>query len=267
MEAFCWVFLGGFVYDAAAGQPAAKAGAAEVPAWFSEGLAQNLYSTLRARDHETMLELWSKREAPTLSAVLTASPSNEVTAASRAVDAVVFSWLASRPNGVDMVEKILQGLARGESITPAWFCAQLGNCNSVADLEAMWDDWLLRQRSMVYAFGSITPELLERFREELHVRRPADADPGGGTAEILNLRELIERRGEPWVTHAVWATLAELRRHGLGRPEAFRATVDAYCVFLEDVVKGRSAKRLTQQLDKADERLTQLEQKVAGAAP
>ena len=129
----------------------------------------------------------------------------------------------------------------------------------------MWDDWILRQKRVIYEPGILTPGLLRQFRSELVVfSGEYGAFSGGSNGSVMQLEDLISRRKEPWVSAWARNKSARLRVLFVGRGEELGELAQDYCRFLDGLARRRSGQRLRKLLHEAHGKLEVLDDKYAG---
>lgn len=172
-EAFCRLVLTG-------------PGGARVPAWLSWGVAQNLDTKLRARNGRHVLARRQAGDSPLLVDFLRrdggASPD-------RGYCGLLVAWLSALPQRAQRFRRVLDRVSGGKPISPEWLLTQVPGCESVVQLEERWDEWILRQKRVVYVPGRVTRGLPPDPRDAGQLLSPGafgtsvDADQGEGAHE------------------------------------------------------------------------------------
>jgi len=236
-----------------------------LPAWLWRGLAGNLDAGLRARNSEMVLARWQRGQVISPAELLGngtgARPAvgTAEEADHRAACGLWVKWLLSLPNGRRLFSDLLRHVGEGGTATPDWLILRLPGCASSADLDEQWDKWILRQRRVVYRPGEVTRQVVDQLRGELLLYPGQSGIPlNCGSPERIELHELIDRRGSPWIPAFVRGKCASLRVLAIGRGEEFGAVVESYCRFLTGLPGRSSKKRLTQLLQKARRDLREL---------
>lgn len=269
-----------------------------IPYWLVVGMAQSLYSSLRARNSEVVLRRWqegqllplaqflrSKEPQPSLnhtsaevpiakrigteedlSSIALAKEDQPLTVmndADKAVCGLLFGWIQSFQNKRECFEKIFERLAAGKDVSPEWFVTCIPACNSIADLEEEWDNWILRQKDIVYEPGTITSGLIDNLKAELLLYPGNFGIPLTSSLDRwIEFRDLIEQRDASWIPAFSSSKGISLRLLAAGRGKEFGDVVDSYCRFLEALRRGKSRRTLEKLLGQADEHLKTLQKKI-----
>jgi hypothetical protein len=242
-------------------------GRGPVPAWLSLGTARNLRRAMRAEDTEIANRARKQGRLPGPADLLGMSH-GDADPVTRAGCGLLVSWILSQPDRSGVMEDAFGRLAGGSSLTVDWLLGILPTCETVADLDAAWDEWVLRQRRTVYRPGTIREDTLDLLRAELLIH-PGDfgiAQPEADEARPLRLRDLIAQRGAGWLQAAVENKLARLRLLAVGRGEALLDVTERYCAFLEGVAAGEGAEELNALLREAEQALEDLERSLQASS-
>jgi len=229
----------------------------QVPIWLSEGLAQNLYPHLRARNYETVMLRWQSGRVPTAAEIIRCKPLGPDGAVApqeeRAVRGVFVGWLLALTNSQDCFRAIFQQLAATNAVSPEWLGGIISGDRSAAELDAGWDRWVLRQKRMVRVPGTVPRTLLQQLDAELLLYPGVSGIPEGARiVRPMKLKDLIAERKAPWVRAWALERIGRLRLLAVGRGQRFGSTVEAYCRFLEALSAGARRAKLEKLLVAAE---------------
>jgi len=236
-----------------------------VPGWMAIGTAQSLHPGRRERDGAEALAMWERGELGSLPQALRVVGGESPSAA---LCGFLVRWLTDLPGEPSCFASIFERLAAGDGIDAAWLATCVPGCESVSDLDALWDARLLRERRVVYVLhrpGATSRALLDRLRSRLLIRRGdcgirLDDKPG----RALTFRGLIGQRGAEWIPAFVEGKCGRLRLMAVGREKRFGELVEAYCAFLEALQAGKSRDVLEGLLGEAERRFADLEAGIPG---
>ena len=282
-EALCRVLLERYIRSEDKGQQATSI---SVPSWLPLGMAQNLYPSQRRRNSRLVFDKWQQgqlmplakflRSDISLSADHSGATSPLVMAGDQkdpspfsahhlhqAISGMLVGWISSLPEKTDCFEKIFTGLAAGRKLSPGWFAACIPECDSITDLEAKWDNWVLLQKRKIYAPGVLTSRVIDQFKAELllypgnfgiplsHSRYPG-----------ISLRDLIEKREAQWIPVFSASKSISLRLLAVGRGKEFSDVVESYCRYLDALGQRESKKVWKKLLNRAEKDLSKLTMQV-----
>jgi len=235
------------------------------PAWLTRGVARNLYPSLKARNASQVLARWEQGLAPSVKQFLEpADEAERARARGKFVCGLFLAWLLSLPDRGVLFDAIFDEVAQGRSLSATRLAGSIGECDSTGELEKMWDDWILRQKRVIYEPGILTTGLLRRFRSELVVfSGEYGAVSGGNDGPAMQLEDLISRRNESWVSAWARNKSARLRILFVGRGEELEEVAEDYCRFLDGLARRGSGQRLRGLLHKAHGKLEVLDDKYA----
>ena len=225
-----------------------------LPRWLYKGMAANLDVSRRARDSRLAHEAWQSGQIPMLGAFLDPDKGKKTERELADAYAGMFvDWIKSFPDREETWDRIFTRLYTGETITAEWLATCVPNCDSVVDLEASWDAWMLRQKRRIFQPGRVTDEHLLRLRSLLIVH-PGDAGMPMSSEwnQRGDLRDMIEYRKAEWILPFAENKKLSLRTLALGKDNNFQSVVDAYCHFLDALVGGKGQRRLEKLLTEAD---------------
>jgi hypothetical protein len=277
--ALCGLFLNGYVAyrrpaagaaeTESAAAPASEKEMSVAPGWLAVGVARNLYPPQRAENASVVLGRWERGQAATVRQIL--EPADEqaaLAARDESTCGLFVGWLKSLPESARVFDAVFRRIAAGAPLSADWLAPHAQDCESVVDLEKLWDQWILRQKRVVYTpmLGVVTPEILRRLREELVVLRAASDGAEGADALIrIPYDELIVRREESWVPALARNKSAGLRILFMGRGEKMDAVIGAYSEFFDGLATGARARRLRSLLAQAEAQLEGLEAETAAS--
>ena len=275
-ESLCRLILEGCVIEQSrrlAGEAGAP-GPAHVPAWLAQGVARNLRPEMRARDTELVIDRWQRGEVASLSRLIWLTEGAAGDAAvglagtndlERAVCGVFTGWLLSHKDRADLFKTIVGTLATGHMLTGAWLAGYLPGCTDIAEIDAAWDAWILRQKRVVREPGKSTANAVDQLRGLLLLYSGDSGIPQSEKRDYrrITLPELIESRRAEWMPAFCEQKCAALRVLALGRSKAFVGAVDAYCRFFDALGKGKRKGVLEERLQEAETAMATLEKETA----
>lgn len=235
-----------------------------VPTWLAEGLAQRLDEVVRARNHDLVLGMLESGAAPGIADVVQDVAPDEVQRR-RHLYGILFAWLYAQPERGAVLDSLYRTLASGESPGLDWLARHLAPDGSPEGLERKWQEWLVRQHTIIPAYALLTPRVLRNLEAALHLVPIEPASVAADTTQPVRLHEAIARRHEPWVDVAAWQTIVRIERVGLGYPRELQPVIQSYRTFLEALAKGKRERSLGRLLEAADASFADLQKRVLGA--
>jgi hypothetical protein len=251
--------------------PAADPALAELPDWFSVGLAQSLFPELRSRNALRAIDLFQESQISPVSTVLTWRHLPEGRSSNKALCGVFFDWLqeASR----EVWPAAIHHIAGGGIVTVPWIQSNLAGVASSSDVEMNWVLWVAHQqniRRLAGAEGGVSyaalDELLEIRLAEYGIQRTGDE------WSVLTPRDLAGLWREDWMPGLIARLRPRLQALALGQSPDFQETVKRYLSFFEALSEAAVSprktgtysdlpvqKRLGSLLAKAEERRRSLE--------
>lgn len=251
-EALC-AWLLAYAVSARLETAAAATNAAPVPQWLAVGLSRCIYPVTRAHDAELALELWDEGQVEPLADFLRTAE-GELNPRSRAVAGALLTWVAAAPRRADALQGALRSLAAGRPIDLGWWRSVARHAAVWADVEAAWDNWMLRQGRVVHTPGRTTPATLRRFHAALLLYPgvcgiPLSSEPYRSMA----WESLPAARDEVWTPGFCVSKRASLRLLAAGRSEDLKRATEAYVRFLDALAERKSVRTLTRRLAEARE--------------
>jgi len=265
-QALCSLLLDGYVTDIQieTGE-SVQEGARKsdiTPLWLSQGLAQNLDSVLKGRNVRNVLGRWEKGRVVPLGEIVRSKPGDR-NYPDKSLCGLLVAWILSLPNRTECFHRIFERLAEGKDISPEWFASCIDGCGSDTDLENRWNNWICRQKRVVYEPGLVTGCLINELRAELLLYPGGFGIPSSGKlGQRIHLRDLIKEREARWLPAFCDSKRAALRILAAGRGEEFADVVDSYCRFLVALGKRKSRRSLERLVRKAEQKLKELEKTV-----
>lgn len=226
------------------------------PRWLYGGLAQSLYSELRARNHILAEEALQTGAAPTLATVLAAR--DRADTSQRPFEEALCAWLLETPAPAATWPDALAALARGTRIDADWIARR--HAVEVGDAETAWRAWLEQRRTRAFAAVRITAIHLAQLEAALAVRRGQDGVPDDpALPATLPPQALVAHREAEWAAVAAGHRIAALQRLAVGKPTAFGEVTRAYERFFRDIARGAWAWTCRRSLRRADAARVDLE--------
>ena len=232
---------------------------ARAPEWLPVGLAQNLYKELRARNNQTVLDLWDQDVRISLSRVTTLNMLPPGRWREKYFCGLAVGLLLTRPDYPQRWREMILQLARGEAVSADWLSAAYFEQKSRDELEPMWAKWIDAQRGVVFDFAGREQRQLEQLTTLLLI------EPARLGIEVpkdvmvpLTPRALIQHRKEDWARALGAAAAMRIKLVGLGQAPEFQSIVAQYNAFFELLgsKKGaRAEKELGAMVKGADEAL------------
>jgi len=224
-----------------AGTPARE----EVPLWFARGLATLADSEWREICFgrvETLVMSGSLR--PVLELL-------EDGGGEPRVSTMLAAWLLeTRRNGY---ARLHGALAQGAAWSGAALLEHWLDMEPPAAQES-WDLWLQHCRSKVFNPGTSVEEVWGRLRQLLYVYPVDTGLLAGDVQRGKTFAELAEMPPSPWRKRAADQRLMALRTSAIGRDNVYKEVVEAYCDFLDALLKNEPLERLRARLSSAEAR-------------
>ena len=264
-EVFCRLLLNGFVVAKRMHETPENRVKATVPRWLSDGVVQNLTPSAKAQNSRIVVAMWKKGELPSLSKFLNADAQAADAPVDRPLSGVFVAWLLSMPGRGELLDRIFARIAEGEAVSQEWVATLVPGCESVSDLDEKWENWLLRQRHIIYTPGTAAADSISELKSQLLFYRGDFGIPfSTSQSERISLHGLIEERNAGWIPGLVESKCASLRFLAIGKGDEFKDVVEAYCSFLTAVSGKKNPKQLEKLLKTANDKIDSLQTKVEG---
>ena len=232
-----------------------------VPSWLALGIARNVYPELRSQNASAVLDALDRGDVPSVALFLAQAdrgPSGYA-GLDKHICGIFVAWLQDRTSRADLFDAIFLRCAARQPVTAEWLSANVPECASVRDLESRWNEWLLRQKRVVYRPGYVTPRLVARLESELVVGVGDYGVPEGAfEGNHLPLGDLVALRKEEWVRVFARDKALRLKIGFVGRGHEVDAVIDAYCAFLGALDRRRGERVLKKLLKEAQQHLERL---------
>jgi hypothetical protein len=220
-----------------------------VPVWVSRGVAQNLFAENRAVNSEEVVQRWSKGSMKSLDELLAGDDPDA------AVAGIFVGLLLTAPDPSYIFHLMLKQRARGRDVTPSWAAGQHPEGARFSRTSEMWEEWLTKQKRIVYKPG-YTPSFMYEELAKALVFHPSEAELTSAGEKVLLkkmlFRDVIGMRKEKWVRELCSKKAGELAILAAGRGDEFIGIVTLYTEFLNGVTAGRKVKQLEDALEEAD---------------
>ncbi|MCX7590286.1 MAG: hypothetical protein N2255_01520, partial [Kiritimatiellae bacterium] len=228
-----------------------------VPVWFARGVVQNLASESRAANAAEVVQRWESGKLPGFCTVFHELKGPDP---DPCLSALVVAWMTFFDTQTQAVAKFLCALQAGEQIACSWFLTCVPRATTIGDLDGLWDEWILRQKRMIFLPGRTDHTGLERVRAELLLYPGRSGIPlDGEPYRRIGLPVLVGRRTEAWVEAFARGRVIALRLAAAGRGKAVEQVAELYCHFFEGLAAGESERKLLKLLDRAEKAFRSLE--------
>jgi hypothetical protein len=203
-------------------------------------VARCLNSTGRGKNAAIVLDRWQQQRLPRLSDFLEANSGTARTMAggqdpelTDALCGMTVAWLVSQPKERRVFDRLAGHLAAGMALLPEHVAACLVGGPSLPGLNAGWEQWVARQRQVVYTSTGAPLLPVGQLRAGL-LLYPGDSGipVTQSLPPRLTFRDLIERRDATWIPGFAARKSSLLRGLAVGKGAEFGAVVDAYAAFL-----------------------------------
>jgi hypothetical protein len=257
LEGLCWLLLNRLVVARQTFEQKTTC-LGTVPDWLSTGVAQNLYLALRDRNSQVALSRWREGKSLPLAAILEFEYLPEGRWSEKAFSGLAVDWLTSLPRAAGVFDRLLTRLAGGGKLTVEELSEVVLGREAAAELEKNWDLWLAQQTQVKRYGGSMPGDQIAAI-EELRTVRPEDFGfvAEDGLPSELDLRQVIESRGEPWLQKLAVTLSLKAKALGLGEPEEYRAVADRYGAFFDGLAARASRRTLDRLLAEAERGLAE----------
>ena len=222
LSGLCWLLLNRY---AIARQSVAerKDALAVTPDWFSVGLAQSLFPSLRERQFRVVLERRGRGEEMSIEQILEKQYLSSGRWSEKDECGVFVDWLMDTDGARPLIGDLSRVWAAGQKVTARWMARRLGFKDS-GSAEVAWSEWVAGHEPFTRTMGVVEPERVDELRRIL-------ADACGNRA----LAGWIPFRGDPRLGRRLERVETELESVALGAPADFREVVDAYQLFFREL--------------------------------
>ncbi len=236
-EALCEAFLALYIHPA--GVRANSVASFAVPAWLRRGVPTVLTEQGRCDTFAQAIRLW--REGRLLSPVrLVMDPGvfdagGDHARVTTACGALAL-WLTDVNVGTARARSLFVRLSNGDVADLEWLREQQTDDGGS---DEWWDRWILSQRHVVRALGSLTLVHLDALQAEWLIH-PGDSGIPSGIVlpSEADCSALLSYRDEPWFKVAVREKRYRIEMLAQGRPERFRELVAVYAGILDAIEAG-----------------------------
>lgn len=266
LEGVCSLLLSRTAYVRAGAPPT---GLPRIPDWFAVGAAQNLFPEARARNRAAVVAAWRAKGPRSLGEILAWDRLPDGRWEEKPESALFVEWLLQPAKAPPHAGTLLAAWASGRSVSPSFIASNVLQAADVAEIERSRDLWLAQQQQVQSEPGAVS---VDRVAELVHMLEihPADYAVTGSDKipVVTDLRDMIQKRAEPWVRTLASHVSTKARLLAIGQPPDFQRVVEGYVAVLDGLVKrsgglfggGQSAERLRLLLDEAETRLVAFQQ-------
>jgi hypothetical protein len=222
LSGLCWLLLNRY---AIAHQSVAqrKDALAVTPDWFSVGLAQSLFPSLRERQFDVVLERRGRGEEMTIEQILAKQYLPAGRWSEKDECGVLVDWLMDTDGSRPVIGDLSRVWAAGQKVTARWVARRLG-FKALGAAELAWSEWVAGHEPFTRTMGVVEPERVAALRRIL-------ADACGDRA----LAGWIPLRGDPRLGRRLERVETELESVALGAPTDFREVIERYQVFFREL--------------------------------
>ncbi len=238
-----------------------------LPEWVTDGLAQNTLPDLKSRNLRLLAGEWQRGRLPPAGALLNPNAALDIIEPDRdwavlrrrAAYGTWMLWLLSFPERGERLAWLFERLAAGETPAARDLVPLVPGVESPGDMDARWDEWMLRQAYVLRLPGESAPENVRRLEWELLLYPGRYGIPMTGRLyEKLEWEDLIDRREEPWIGTFAQTKAAALRLAAVGRGAEIEAVAEAFAGFLDTLRRERREDALRERLAAARARWQRL---------
>jgi hypothetical protein len=253
-DALCRLLVCAYVSESRAIDPNA------LPAWPAVGFAENLTAERRARAGGEGYTRWREGTLPPPTVFLRgAAPETD-----RAMSALLIGWLVDLPESRRRFERFFKVLSSEGGLAPEELAALTVASGALGEMDSQWDEWMLRQKRMVYQPGTATTYDVEVLQAELLLYPGSFGIPRHLSDRPLRMRELLQFREAPWMSVTAFSKGQSLRLAAIGRGEAMADVAERYVAFLNALTGKAGDDKAAALLDAADKALAEFRRSVEG---
>ncbi len=266
LEELCWLLLNRYVIGR---QPVEqrKYRLGTVPEWLSTGVAQNLYTSFRARNRQVVLKREEAGQVMPFSGIVDFERLPQGRWVEKAYCGMAFNWIRNSLRAREIIDGILLRRARGERISAEWLGQQMVEGDGSRTLESAWETWIAQQAQVQQTWGERQQAKVAEL-QELLVAQPAQLGVSvpEEVPEALGLAELIEYRKAKWMSALAYNLRLKIKSVSLGAAPEFRAVTELYGDYCNMLVRRErrglskwfgsgvpSRKKLQMALEKAEQ--------------
>lgn len=264
-EPLCYLLLARYAAATKGGLAQVKEGResrqAAVPRWLSAGMAGNLRPRERAANSEDVHARWSRGLLPSFGVML--EQDGGTARCDTAYCGMAVAWLIARPDRQEVFSRMFARIAQNQSSGTNIFGGVFTNMPSFAEIDRSWDQWMLRQRRLVFDPGLLTPGMIDRFESELRMYPGSRGVPvSSNLTGFLRPADLVAVRNERWVPLLCADQVSRVRLAAVGRGRDLQDVAEAYARFFDAVGKRRRLSTIEDLLDKAETALADLRKRM-----
>lgn len=234
---------------------------ATVPDWLAAGLAQHLYTELRSRNAEVVVERWQGGHLAPWSELIEREILPAGRWAAKAESALLVDWLLERRAGW---EPFWQSCAEGKRMRAADFARQVLALPGVPEATQAWEVWLASQQDRNRGIHGVDLDQVAEF-ERLAIFEDADLQAvRADVAAPLALADLVALRRARWVPALASRRSWQLQMAMMSRAPEWQDVGRLYLDYLEALAgrgpgytgglfgRGPSARQLESMLAEAE---------------
>lgn len=265
LESVTMMYLRSLLEDRARKREGGSRIEVKAPEWLAQGLAQNLYPELKARNSDVTLAEWRKGKLKPISKYLDGEEEGvKRDDMRRSVRGLFVGMMFAQPGQEALFEKCFARIAEGGTVDAAWLAPNFPGCETLSDMDARWDEWVLKQKTIVYLPGVTRPEDVKWLKEQLLISPAVFGSAEDGEREkLLTLADLAENDVSKQVRDSMRNKARGMRIMSAGRSESFRDVVGSYCRFLDAVADGSKEETRKRLLNEAEEQLQKFEKNMS----
>lgn len=242
----------------------------KMPDWIWKGIEQNTFRRVRADNMERVLLRWGQGTLYSARQILAGAVESDVFAYDdadrRAIYGVFVRWLSSLPDRADCFRALFSKISARQAITPDGVAAYVPMVSAVIGLDDAWDHWLIAQRDVVHALGTVSTRHLNALRSELLISRGACGIPVDvALAPGARFAALVPLRRRAWIPGFVREKQRRLELLAAGRAPAFQRVMQCFREVLLAIEGSASDDVLYAQLAAAQAALDALATRVQTA--
>lgn len=207
---------------------------ADVPEWFSIGVAQNIYPELKDRNYKNIRKNEDDGTYKPASDVFSFTYASPGRWPEKSHAGLVMAWIAEQMPPAELLEATADRMARREAADEDYFITLLG-FQGRREMNIAWDLWMARQeRRMMPGVLSSETEAINRLLEMraddfglVHHGLP----PGGRVPAAL----LVDDRDEAWARELARTVAWRLHQESIGKIPEIRKLIEPFIAFLENI--------------------------------
>jgi hypothetical protein len=256
--------------------PARKKKLAEVPAWFSVGVAQQLFPALRERNRLVCVKQWQENRLKPVPEVLSMRFAVDGRTTLKCSCGMFLAWLHALSGADRTFDEMFTAWSTHQSVDQQWLVNHMPGLVSGKNVAKQWNLWIARASELRSEWAGDIYAVVDQLKSKLNVR-PKLMNVGypDDGMDSVSPRELLDLYDQAWFVSVIRKSSYAVNFQGMGQPEELREIIAQYQEFLETLKSlnayhqkrstnglRRARSRAERQLDEANLALAKYENKL-----